>query len=319
MSQQQQQRISDCACRLPLPFDSSCAGETLGLFDQHHQANNNQPGFTSVRGNGSSFGGSPASGSMQNSSSASGGDGSVFTPDSRSLFSFASTPDPAVSAMNASASLCAVDLLGSSAMNEQQDFTAPLNMSAYADMNQETNAPISMTASAHPTISRNSRLPSLGDVREWTWRASSRLRQDQSTGSGTREDDVSDEEADQLLREFIALNTATVCAQHNIIGVADTSAMYSNYFRRSSLEGGQNIEGLLRLVETLESRMREISEIASRQVLAQARVSREAIGASESYKERMREVEGDQRQRGETQAEFFRTRYDLSNSLSDQV
>lgn len=107
-------------------------------------------------------------------------------------------------------------------------------------------------------------------------------------GGVVGEDDHADKEqaSKRLLEEFISLVTLTESAQYDIIGVADTAAMYSNYsLRKTSLDGKQSVEGLKRLVEALEHRMREISEIASQRILSQTRKSREAIEAYDTYRD----------------------------------
>ena len=302
------QKLSNPSYRTSYPLDTAYM-DSPGILDPQHPIESRPP-LASSSGNGSSFGESPNSVSMHSSSH---GD-NIFTPNPQAthLFSFASTPD--AGSMDTSVALNA-DILASQLMN-RQECTNQLSLSPFADFdNSRATLGATVPGIPSPAPSSHSRLPSLRDVQEWTSRASSRLQQN-VRGSG---DDISDEEVDQLLEEFMALHKETVCTQQDIIGVADTAAMYSNYFRRSSLQGNHSAEDLMGLLETLEQRMREISEMASKRVLEQARKSREVVGACDAFRDRTKELDEEQKLRGQARAEFFRTRYDLSTRLSDQT
>ncbi|RYP06862.1 hypothetical protein DL764_002910 [Monosporascus ibericus] len=301
----QQQKLANCACRYPFAFDAPLL-ETLGMFNPS-TAEPRQASLTSSHV--PSFESSPASGTLHNSA---GTGDSIFPFEVRAgqFFMLDSPPDPTGST-NASAQL--KDDIISSPMVTELDPTAPLSLPPFP---VDVDGHSSNVASVDPIPVRSNhpRLPSLRDVQEWTWSTSS-----EPDRGGSAPDDRSDEEVERLLQEFISLDSVTESAQYNIIGVADTVAMYSSYFRQWSADGKHNVEGLMKFLETLEQRMREISEIASEQVLAQARRAREAVGAYDTYRDRMKELEEEHRRRAQARSDFFRARYDLSSPLSQQV
>lgn len=165
-----------------------------------------------------------------------------------------------------------------------------------------------------PPLSINSQLPSLRDVRERKQSAPVAQSKDSS-----RAGEDADEATAQLLQEFISLVNVAALAQHNIIGVANTVAEYSEYFRQPGSAGPRNIKGLASFLETLEYRMREISNIASQQVLQQAHSAQEAIGAHPAYQSQMADLEDELGQRTRARSEFFGSVYDLSRPLSQQT
>ncbi|RYP66985.1 hypothetical protein DL771_007481 [Monosporascus sp. 5C6A] len=301
----QQQKLANCACRYPFAFDAPLL-ETLEMFNPSTA----EPGQASLTSSHvPSFENSPVSGSLQNST---GAGESIFPFEVRAgqFFMLDSPPDPTGST-NTSAQLN--DDIMSSPMVTEPDSTVPLSLPAFpvdADSHSSNVGSVDLI----PIRPNHPRLPSLRDVQEWTWSTSS----EPDRGEGAPED-RSDEEVERLLQEFISLDSVTESAQYNIIGVADTVAMYSSYFRRWSLNGKHNGEGLMKFLETLEQRMREISDIASQQVLGQARRSREAVGAYDKYRNRMKELEDEHRRRAKVSSEFFRARYDLSSPLSQQT
>ncbi|RYP47893.1 hypothetical protein DL768_006154 [Monosporascus sp. mg162] len=301
----QQQKLANCACRYPFAFDAPLL-ETLGMFNPSI-AEPRQASLTSSQV--PSFESSPASGSLHNST---GTGDSIFPFEVRAgqFFMLDSPPDPTGS-INTSVQL--KDDIMSSPVVTEPDPTATLSLPPFP---VDVDSHISNVASVDPIPVRpnHPRLPSLRDVQEWTWSTSS-----EPDRGGSAPDDRSDEEVERLLQEFISLESVTETAQYNIIGVADTVAMYSSYFRRWSADGKHNVEGLMKFLETLEQRMREISEIASDQVLAQVRRAREAVGAYDTYRDWMKELEEEQRRRAQARSDFFRARYDLSSPLSQQI
>ncbi|RYP61088.1 hypothetical protein DL769_007863 [Monosporascus sp. CRB-8-3] len=301
----QQQKLANCACRYPFAFDAPFI-ETLGLFNPS-TAEPRQASITSSHV--PSFESSPASGSLQNSTGT--GDSILpFEVRAGQFFMLDSPPDPTGSA-NTSARL--KDDILSSPMVTEPDPTVSLSLPPFP-MDVDSHSSNAASVDPIPVRPDHPRLPSLRDVQEWTWSALS-----EPDRGGSAPDDRSDEEVECLLQEFISLDSVTESAQYNIIGVADTVAMYSGYFRRWSADGKHNVAGLMKFLETLEQRMREISEIASQQVLAQARRARQAVGAYDTYRDRMKELEDEQRRRAQASSDFFRARYDLSSPLSQQV
>lgn len=281
---------------LPLATGASYM-DSAGLLDQNMQTGSGvQSPFVSNNSNSSSIGvGSPAS---------TGGE-SIFSSDSRQLFSFAGTPETGNVAVNTS-STAPLELTASVAQE--------LKPSSFIDCDPTDTNAHAVIAQPTPSIDDTS-LPSLHDVQRWARRGSSRaLRQ----GASTTEARVPDSNVQELLSEFAALNTTTTRAQREIMGIADTAAMYSQYFRQEAA-GNHTRESWMRLIETLEQRMREISDIASRQVLAQARNSRNNLKARGAFKDHLTELETELGSSEEALAAFFRTEYDLSRPLAGQL
>lgn len=257
----QHQTLSNCVCRLPHALDAPFL-EPLAMFDQQHPAQNRHMAFSS------SLQRLPTDSSSLQSSAENSIVKSPFEPRAGHLLPFGVHPGPA--GLKTTSARRKADITPSPIVSEGSRPEMSLSpCPTFVDDDHDSN---------HP------RLPSLSNVKEWTWRTPSRM----DRGGVVGEDDHADKEqaSKRLLEEFISLVTLTESAQYDIIGVADTAAMYSNYsLRKTSLDGKQSVEGLKRLVEALEHRMREISEIASQRILSQTRKSREAIEAYDTYRD----------------------------------
>jgi hypothetical protein len=301
----QQQRLTSCSCRVPFAFDAPFL-EPFNIFDPH-TSETRQTTFTLNSTTGGALEATSTTAILQNHV----GDG---------LFPFdAQAGQMAVDSPSGSAAMKTPPPLkpdlSPPPLAKGTDGTAPLG---FLPFSADGNSNISGITPTDPTGSMigldQPRLPSLREVQEWTWNTSSGL--DRETGTVS---DHPEEAAERLLQEFIELNCTTESAQYDIMGMADTVGLYSSYFRRSTLDGRQNTEGLMRFLEILEHRMREISEIASQKVLEQVHKSRQALKSYEAYHDPIKRVQDGQRRCARDRAEFFRARYDLTKPLSQQV
>ena len=263
---QQQRLSSNCACRLPVAFDSTTTTTTpfmgsLALFDPDATTENGQTTIfgTHGHGDGSPFVGTPASGGPN-------------ILDFRPGRLFPLTGRLGAADMSSSPTPIA---------NEQ----AGLSLFP-ADIDSNTASTIPDTAELDP-----SHLPSFRNLQEWMNPVTQAGPRNHDNDIVIEDDNYSDQDIERLLQAFAALECATVSAQHDIMGVADTTAICAGYFRRSILERKQNVEGLVKFLETVEHRMCEISRIAAQQVLGQARRSREAVEACAVYRDRVGHVQ----------------------------
>lgn len=300
----QQQRLANCACRLPVSFDTtSFMGRPLALFDSDGGESGQSQTIFSTHGDGSPFMGTPGSVPLQNDAP----DvldlplGHFFALGPQLEGDMRSSPTPMVSEQ-AGLSLFPADV----------------------DSNPASTIP-DAAGGLH-----QSQLPGFHNSQqdEWAWRTT-------PVKTGLIDDDLDDDDnnnnnsdqrdIERLLQAFAALDSVTVSAQHDIMGVADTTAVYAGYFRQSILDRKQSVEGLVKFLETVEQRMREVSRIASQQVLGQARRSREAVEACAAYRGHRggqmglnAHDEEQRRRRAQARSGFFHTQYDLSRTLSQQ-
>ncbi|KAL6849281.1 hypothetical protein ACO1O0_008817 [Amphichorda felina] len=299
----QQQRLANCACRLPVSFDTtSFMGRPLALFDSDGGESGQSQTIFSTHGDGSPFMGTPGSVPLQNDAP----DvldlplGHFFTLGPQLEGDMRSSPTPMVSEQ-AGLSLFPADV-GSNPASTIPDAAGGLHQSQLPGFHNSQQD-------------------------EWAWRTT-------PVKTGLTDDDLNDDDdnnnsdqrdIERLLQAFAALDSATVSAQHDIMGVADTTAVYAGYFRQSILDRKQSVEGLVKFLETVEQRMREVSRIASQQVLGQARRSREAVEACAAYRGHRggqmglnAHDEEQRRRRAQARSGFFHTQYDLSRTLSQQ-
>lgn len=187
------------------------------------------------------------------------------------------------------------------------------------DLSQLSREPDSCSASSANTVSEsfqvaNPDLPSLPGAQGWP-----RLPSGLPEYGSMNMDTTSGDEADRLMDEFISLSGVTEAAQYKIISVAETAATYANYFQKLCIGGKQDPENLVKFLDSLHHRMREIRDLASQQVLGQALKSREALRQQDAYRDRIKQYDDEHRRRAHASLDFFRARYDFQSPLSHQL
>jgi hypothetical protein len=272
-----------------LPFTTGLNNlDPVGLFGQNlPMAGGSRSPYNSSHGLGSSADdGSPVSGE------------SVFASESQNLCSFPGNPD-------------AERLAFGTTSTSFEANTTPLVAQETSNLPSINHNPPSTGTHGvtRPRLSVKAKLPSLHEVQRWSSRS--------QLEASLADDCKSSSESGELLQEFVTLNTTAVRAQQDIIGIAETAAMYLQYFRQ--VGGNHDTQVLMRLIETLEQRLCEISSIASDHVIKQAQRSRDAVGAQSSYRSQMKTLDAELCQINQHLTEFFQNGYDLGRPLADQL